>query len=207
VICLSSIENKNAKPEALAESGLKDENILQELLDGILSKKDTVRQNSFQALKLLSEKHPERLYGKWDSFADMLAKGNSFHKYIAIYIITNLTAADAENKFEKLFDTYFGLLGDESVIPAAHTAANAGKIALAKPALQTAVTDRLLDIDNVVQRHRDLVKAGAIDAFDAYFDKSSDKARIIEFVRAQLNCESPKTRKKAQEFLKKWSKE
>jgi hypothetical protein len=207
VICLSFIEDKNATPDALAESALNDEKVLQALLDGVLSKKDTVRQNSFQALKLISEKHPARLYGKWDFFANMLAKGNSFHKYIAIYIITNLTAADSENKFEKLFDTYFGLLGDESVIPAAHVAANAGKIALAKPALQTAITERLLDIDNVVQRHKDLVKASAMDAFDAYFDKSSDQARIIEFVRAQLNCESPKTRKKAKDFLKKWSKE
>jgi len=204
---MSSIENRNVKPEALAESALKDGKVLQALLDGVLSKMDAVRQNSFQALKLLSEKHPESLYGRWDFFADMLAKGNSFHKYIAIYIITNLTAADAENKFENLFDTYFELLGDESVIPAAHVAVNSGKIALAKPALQTDITNRLLDIDNVVQKHKALVKASAIEAFDAYFDHSSDKSRIIEFVRAQLNCESPKTRKKAKEFLKKWSEE
>ena len=31
-----------------------------------------------------------------------------------------------------------------------------------------------------------------------------DKQKIIEFVKHQLNCESPKTRKKAREFLKKW---
>lgn len=204
---MSFIEDKNAKPEAVAELALKDEKVLQELLDGVLSKKDTVRQNSFQALNFLSETHPEKLYGNWDFFADLISKGNAFHKYIAIYIIANLTAADAENKFEKLFDAYYGLLGDESVIPAAHVAVNSGKIALAKPALQAEITAKLLDIDNVVQRHRDLVKASAIEAFDAYFDKSTDKTRIIEFVKAQLNCESPKTRKKAKEFLKKWSKE
>jgi hypothetical protein len=102
------------------------------------------------------------------------AQGNSFHKYIAIHIIANLTKADAENKFEKLFDTYYGLLSDKSIIPAAHVAVNSGKIALAKPALQSKITSRLLDIDNVVQRHKDLVKAGAIDTFDAYFDKSND---------------------------------
>ncbi len=182
---------------------LKDEKVLQELLDGVLSKKDVVRQNSFQALNFLSENHPERLYGKWDFFANLIHKGNSFHKYIAIYIIANLTKADAENKFEKLFDAYYGLLGDKSVIPAAHVAVNSGKIALAKPGLQAEITNRLLDIDNTVQRHKDLVKASAIEAFEAYFEQSEDKARIIEFVKAQLNCESPKTRKKAKEFLKK----
>jgi hypothetical protein len=187
----------------VAEMALKDEKVLQELLDGVLSKKDAVRYGSFKALNVLSEKHPERLYGKWDFFVDLMRSDNTHRKYIAIYIIANLTKADAENKFEKLFDAYYGLLGDKSVIPAAHVAVNSGKIALAKPMLQAEITNRLLDIDNTVQRHKDLVKASAIEAFEAYFEQSEDKARIIEFVKAQLNCQSPKTRKKAKEFLKK----
>jgi hypothetical protein len=191
----------------VADMALKDEKVLQELLDGVLSKKDAVRYGSFKALNVLSEKHPERLYGKWDFFVDLMRSDNTRRKYIAIYIIANLTKADAENKFEKLFDTYYGLLGDKSVIPAAHVAVNSGKIALAKPGLQAEITNRLLDIDNTVQRHKDLVKASAIEAFEAYFEQSEDKARIIEFVKAQLNCESPKTRKKAKAFLKKRNKE
>jgi hypothetical protein len=202
---LSIFEKKNANPEALAQLALKDEKVLQEAFDGVLSKNDVVRQNSFQTLNFLSERHPESIYGKWDFFADLIRRGNSFHKYIAIWIIANLAKADPENKFETLFNDYYGLLGDKSVIPAAHVAAKSGKIALAKPALQTEITNRLLDIDNTVQKHKDLVKASAIEAFDAYFEKSKDQARIIEFVKAQLNCESPKTRKMAKEFLEKWS--
>jgi hypothetical protein len=204
---LSVFEKKGANPETLAQMALKDEKVLQEALDGILSKKDVVRQNSFQTLNFLSEKHPDRIYGKWDFFANLIHKGNAFHKYIAVWIIANLTKTDPENKFEKLFDAYYGLLGDKSVIPAGHVAAKSGIIALAKPELQAEITSRLLDIDNTVQRHKDLVKSGAIEAFDTYFEKSIDKARIIEFVKAQLNCESPKTRKMAKEFLEKWTKE
>jgi hypothetical protein len=204
---LSVFEKKDADPETLAQMALKDEKVLQEALNGVLSKKDVVRQNSFQALSFLSEKHPERLYGKWDFFANLIRKGNAFHKYIAIYIIANLTRVDAENKFEKLFEAYYGLLSDKSVIPPAHVAVNSGKIALAKPKLEAEITSRLLDIDKTVQRHKDLVKASAIEAFEAYFEKSKDQARIIEFVKAQLNCESPKTREKAKAFLKKWNKE
>jgi hypothetical protein len=206
VIWLSFIESKEAAAESAAEKALKDEKVLQELLEGVLSKNDATRQHSFQALNFLSEKHPERLYGKWDFFADLIREGNSFHKYIAIWIIANLTEADPENKFEKLFDDYYGLLGDKSVIPAAYVAAKSGKIALAKPELQSEITNRLLDIDATVQKHRDLVKASAIEAFEAYFEKSRDQTRIIEFVKAQLNCESPKTREKAKAFLKKWNK-
>jgi hypothetical protein len=183
---------------------LKDEKVLQELLDGVLSKKDAVRYNSFKALNFLSEKHPEKLYEKWDFFANLMRSDNTHHKYIAIYIIANLTKVDSENRFENLFNAYYDLLGDRSVIPAAHVAVNSGKIALAKPELQAEITNRLLDIDSTVQRHKDLVKASAIEAFDAYFKESEGKARIIEFVKAQLNCESPKTRKKAKAFLKKW---
>jgi hypothetical protein len=192
-------------PEAVAEMALKNEKVLQELLDGVLSKKDEIRYSSFKALNVLSEKHPERLYGKWDFFANLLCSDNTHHKYIAIYIIANLTKVDVENKFEKLFNAYYDLLGDKSIIPPAHVALNSGKIALAKPELQAEITSRLLAIDNTVQRHKDLVKASAIEAFDAYFEQSEDKARIIEFAKAQLNCESPKTRKKAKEFLKKWN--
>jgi hypothetical protein len=207
VIWLSFIGGKAFKPEAAAEMALKDEKVLQELLDGVLPKKDAVRYGSFKALNILSEKHPEKLYGKWDFFADLLRSDNTHHKYIAIYIIANLTRADAENKFEKLSEAYYGLLGDKSVIPAAHVAVNSGKIALAKPKLQAEITSRLLDIDKTVQRHKGLVKASAIEAFDAYFEKSKDQARIIEFVKAQLNCESPETWDKAKAFLRKRNKE
>jgi hypothetical protein len=207
VIWLSFIEDKNVTPEAAAKVALTDDEILKELLNGVLSNKDAVRYGSFKALNVLSETHPARLYSKWNFFADMLCNANTPQKYIVIYIIANLTKADPQNKFEKIFDAYYGLLGDKSVIPPAHVALNSGKIALAKPHLQAEITNRLLDIDNVVQRHKDLVKASAIEAFDAYFEQSKDQQRISEFVKAQLNCESPKTRKMAKAFLKKWRRE
>jgi hypothetical protein len=203
---LSIFEKKGAKPEALAQLALQDENLLQEAFNGVLSKNDVVRQNSFQTLNFLSENNPESVYDKWDFFVNLIRRGNSFHKYIAIWIIANLTKADHENKFEKLFNDYYGLLGDKSVIPAGHVAAKSGIIALAKPQLQTEITKRLLDIDNTAKRHKDLIKSGAIEAFDVYFEKSKDQARIIDFVKTQLNCESPKTRKLAKAFLEKWSK-
>ena len=59
----------------------------------------------------------------------------------------------------------------------------------------------------MVQRHRDLVKASAIEAFNVYFEESEDQERIIDFAKAQLQCESPKTRKMAKTFLNRWSKE
>jgi len=128
-------EKACVNPEVLAQMALEDEEILQEALDGVLSKKDVVRKNSFQMLNVLSMQYPDKIYDRWDFFADLIHEGNSFHKYIAIWIIANLTKADPENKFEKLFNDFCRLLGDKSVIPAGHVATKSGIIALAKPSL------------------------------------------------------------------------
>jgi hypothetical protein len=55
-------------------------------------------------------------------------------------------------------------------------------------------------------QRRDLVKGDIIKAFDEYFEGAEDKRKIVEFVKEQLKCDSPKTRKIAAEFLEKWEK-
>jgi hypothetical protein len=92
------------------------------------------------------------------------------------------------------------------MIPAVWIAANSGKIAKAKPELQTRITNMLMTIDRT--RHhperRDLIKGSAIESFDEYFEEAKNQKEILEFAKKQLNCKSPKTVKIAQEFVKKW---
>ena len=202
----SELPEKESDVESKAHKALTDKEALTELLAGILSKKDEIRSPSFKALLCISEEHPELLYPHWDYFAALLESKNTFLKYQAIYLIASLTKADTANKFERLFDTYYGLLGDKSIIPASHAALNSGKIARAKPELQTRITDRLLRIDETHHEpdRKDLIKSYVIEALDEYFEVAEDKEMILEFVRKQLESGSPKTRKKAKEFLKKW---
>lgn len=182
---------------------MKAEKSLPELLESLKSKDDIERSGSFEVLLSLSEEDPAALYPHWDFLAEMLDSDNAYHKLIAVRLIANLTRVDTEGRFEEIFDKYYGLLND-SVIIAGHITANSGKIARAKPALQAEITGRLLDIDKTTQKHKDLVKAGAIASFGEYFAEAKDKEKIMAFVRQQLNGESPKTRKIAREFLKKW---
>jgi hypothetical protein len=202
---MSSDLRKNISVESVAKRALKDKEVLSEVLEGLTSKKETIRFNSFKILLLISENHPKVLYPKWDFFAELLSSDNTYHKYVAIYIIANLTRADTKNKFEKIFAKYYNLLNDKSVIPAAHVAGNSGKIAKAKPKLQTNVTNKLLGIDKTYHdpERRDLIKGYVIESFSEYFDEAKNKKRIIEFVEKQLNSKSPRTKKKAKEFLKK----
>ena len=170
---LSDLSKKNISVESVATRALKDKEVLSEVLEGLTSKKETIRFNSFKILLLISENHPKVLYPKWDFFAELLSSDNTYHKYVAIYIIANLTRADTKNKFEKIFAKYYNLLNDKSVIPAAHVAGNSGKIAKAKPKLQTNVTNKLLGIDKTYHdpERRDLIKGYVIESFSEYFDE------------------------------------
>ncbi len=171
----------------------------------VLSKKEAIRHNAFKALLSISEEHPEVLYPKWDFFADLIGSDNTSFKYIAIYIIANLTKVDVENRFEKIFEKYYSLLDDESIIPAAHVAGNSGKIARAKPGLQSKITDKLLGIDKThhAPGRKELIKGYAIEAFGEYFAEAKDKEKILEFVEKQQKSKSPRTKKAAQKFLEK----
>jgi len=194
----------NAK--ALAKKAIKEKQELDELLQGILSKEDKTRYTSFRALMFIAEEHPELLYAHWDYFATLIDKENTHSKYIGIYLLAVLTVVDKDNKFEQIFGRYYGLLNDKSIIPSAHVARNSGRIAKAKPKLEPKITDSLVNIDRTHHKpgHRELIKSHAIEAFNEYFEQATDKTKILEFVNRQLESKSPKTKKKAKEFLKKW---
>jgi hypothetical protein len=203
---LTELNRKSINVKKVAKKALDDKAILAELLEGVLSKKEKIRFNCFKVLLLISEDHPKVLYPQWDFFADLLINPNTYFKYIAIYIIANLTMDDPKNRFEKIFNKYYNLLDDESVIPPAHVAANSPKIAVAKPHLQNKITNKLLNIDKTHHKpeRKDLIKSYVIEACGELIEGARNKKKMLQFVREQLEAKSPRTKKKAKEFLKKW---
>jgi len=199
-----NLDKKDIDIKAIAKKALKDDKLLAELLDNLWTKKETIRYNSHKVLLQISEEQPKLLYGHWEYFARFLDSDNTYHKLSAIILLANLTKVDRNNKFEKIFNKFYGLLNDKSFITAAYVCSASGKIALAKPKLQTKITNRLLSIDKThhEQERKDLVKTFIFEAFEAYYDQIRGKKKIVEFVEKQINCASPKTRKAAQEFLK-----
>ncbi len=188
----------------LSKKGIDTEK-LSEALEGVLSKKDEIRSNSFKILTHVSEEQPKVLYPKWDYLAGLLDSDNHYQRYISISILANLAVVDTKNKFEKIFDKYFSNIEGDRTMVAGQAALNSGKIAKVKPNLQTKITNRLLNIDKTHRgKQIDLIKAYVIEAFNEYFEESSDKKKILGFVKAQLESKSPKTKKLANDFLKKW---
>jgi hypothetical protein len=198
-------------PELMAHHALHHEHALQELLEGISPKtqKSVIRESSSKAVLYLSEQHPEVLLPHWAYFVKLLKSDNGFSKYVAIHAIANLVTAGDEGRFEKTFNTFYKLLDDESVMVASHVAGVSGQIARAKPQLHGKITQRLLAIG---QTHfppdrQALVISYAIQSFDQYFADTTahDQNRVLAFVQQQIDCASPKTRKLAKDFVKKWT--
>jgi hypothetical protein len=188
--------------EAL-QLAMSDEGVLKEILTGVVSKDEAFRYNCFKMLRQISEDHPLILYPEWDYFIALLDSSNAYHRSIAVQILANLTPVDAQRRFEAVFDRYFDLLDDEKIIVTRYLVQSAGTIARAKPSLQARIVERLLDIDKTNHKHKDLIKADAIQSFEAFFQDYPDKERILGFVEQQLECSSPKARKAAKVFLDK----
>jgi peptidyl-tRNA hydrolase len=199
---LYDLDKKDVDIEALAQKALPDKNLLQELLDGVLSKDHIIRSNCFRVLTLLSEDHGEFLYPKWEYFQEMLTSSNSYHKNIAINLLANLTTVDVDNKFEAIFEDYYGILAGDKAMNACHVALNSSKIALNKPELKSEIINKLLSVDDIHQgKQKELIKAYVIETLLNIYPEAEDKQRIENFVKSQLDSKSPKTRNMAQCFL------
>jgi hypothetical protein len=191
----------------LVRKAIKDKELLPELLREILSKEDKTRYTSFRALMNICQEQPDLLYPHWDHFVELLDREDIHSKYIGSYLVGSLTAVDTDKKFEEIFDKYYTLLDDKSIIPAAHVARNSGKIVRAKPQLEPKITERLLNIDATRHEpgHKELIKSEAIVAFNEYFELAKYKERIVGFVKQQTKSQSPKARKNAKKFLETWA--
>jgi len=203
---LPDLNKKEVDLACLARQASDNQEFLSELVAGLSDRQERVGYNCLKALMLVAEERPELLYPHWDVFVDLLRSHNTYLKLRGANLIAAVVGVDTDNRFERIFDEYYDLLDGRSVIAAAYIAGNSGKIATAHPELQSRITDRLFSID---QTHhppdrKDLIKGHAVEALGEYFQESDDKVAILEFVRGELEGKSPRTRKKAKEFLERW---
>jgi hypothetical protein len=203
---LSSLSNKDLNIDRMANDAIINKELFKAVLKKLVDKNDTIRYNAFKIINSICETDPVLVYDNWDYFVSLLSSKNTYHLSIAIQIIANLTKVDAENKFEIIFDEFFDLFNDTSVIIANKLAENAGMIAHNKPDLQERITKILLNIDNIQQRddRKSLIKGYAISSFEKYFEVYSEKGQIIKFTQELTNSDSPSTKKKARAFLEKF---
>lgn len=202
---ISGLQSKDINPKDYAEKLIYNSDLISLYLDGLLSKNETYRYNCFKVLNLVSEKKPELLYPHWNFFVNHLNSVNNYHKMSAVIIIANITAVDKKQRFENIFDDFFGNLKSKKTIVTIYIVKSSSKIINYKPNLEKKITDLLINIENIhTGKQIELVKSAVIESFSEIFNKSSKKDEIFSFVRNQFDSTSPKTKKAAKEFLNKW---
>lgn len=199
-------KTKASAADSVVKRAARDKRLLAEVIAGITSDKPQVKYQSGKILTILSQENPETLYPKWNHFVGLLSVENTFMKSSGIRILSNLTRVDTKSKFDKIFNRFYALLNDDSMVTAANLVDHSGMIVKAKPKLQDKITSRLLGIDKTDHGSecKNIIKGKVIQAFGEYFEEAKNKKKIVEFVRRQLRNRRPATRKKAQRFLEKW---
>lgn len=185
----------------------KDKRLLSEVMQGIVSKDESIRYPNAIALETLSKTNPLLIYPEWNYFVDLLKSKNAFHRSIAVKTISSLTVVDELHKFEQIYEEFFALLDDSKVMVSRALVLNSGTIINSKPVLESKITELLLNIDEThhPSSRKDLIKGDIIEILYDFFEEIPDKTRIMEFVKKQLKSSSPSTVKKAKKFLSEYS--
>jgi hypothetical protein len=184
-------------------------NIRDEIVNQMLTNPDImVYYHCYYVVSKGSEKNPEIYYSYWNEIAGLLNHKNSYHRDIGLEIIANLTAADKKNQFSDIENDYFACINDVKFSTGQCCVKNCKKIYRYKTEQRGKIISLLLDIDNLCdypEKQLGLLKFEIIELFDEIYDSAIEKDRINQFVRVQLRSPSPKTRKKAREFISKFN--
>jgi hypothetical protein len=199
-----SLHEEQPDIEALAGVVAGNDEAIKLVIDGLTFVVDTYRYNCNRLIVAVAASYPKLVYPYWQSLAGLLESSNTYHRCSAINVLPHLIPADGGGKFYQMFDRYFGLLDDESVIPPCYIARSCPTIASHLPEALQRIVDKLLTIDATHHEsgRKDLIKADIILALEQLYDRVDNKSEVLRFVKNQLGCSSPKTRKAAEAFLK-----
>jgi hypothetical protein len=207
---LRKLADKSLTKEQLRQKVKQDFSLLLTLINGASSPKATVRYGCAKILMDLSAEYPDKLYPHMDAFVALLDSKYRILTWNAMAILANLSGVDKEKKFDAIFDKYYGFLNDEYLVTVANVVGNSGKIALAKPYLIPKITEKLLTVEHIaVTPHltgecKRVIAEQVVEAFDLFFDKVTQKAKVFSFVERQLDSSRKTLKIKAESFLKKW---
>jgi hypothetical protein len=205
-----ALVNKSFTKEELFNRIKQDVSLIPFLLEGVHSSKAAVRYGCAKVLMDLSEANPEKLYSYLDSFIELLDSEYRILTWNALAIIANLTAVDADKKFDAIFDRYYSFLDNNYMVTVANVVGNSGKIAQAKPYLIPKITNELLKVENIsttphlTEECRRVIVQKTVQTLDSFFNQVEQKDRVFSFVRACLDSPRESLRNAAESFLKKW---
>jgi hypothetical protein len=178
--------------------------------DELMSKDPKVKYSRAKQLQAIARENPAELYPHLEFFVKLMDNENRILKWTAIDIIGALARVDNARTIDKLMSRLFGLLSAGNLITANHAIAALADIALAKPEHQAEITDELLKVEHYdydTDECQNIAIGKVILAISRYFDRLDDKEAVIEFARRQTENTRNATRKKAEQFLRKYARQ
>lgn len=205
---IRDIAHKNFDKFKYVEQIQYDEELRDLIIDKIISDKNImVYYHCYEIVSEASLLKPELFYKYWDIFRNLLRHENSYHRDIGLTIIANLSRSDEKNLIIEVIDEYLGHARDEKFMTSKCCIKNSSKILLNKPELMEKIIISFINLaDNCDYplKQKELLISDIIEAFDAIYVKYDNKVELMNFVRDKTTSGSPKTRKKAKEFIHKY---
>ena len=208
---LQRLQDKTLSKGQLLEQLRKDSGLIQGVLLGLESQKPSVRYGCGKVLMDYSEEQPEKLYPYMDVFVRLLDSTHRILVWNGMAIIANLTRVDADGKFDRIFEKFYGFLGDEYMVTVASVVGHSAKIAQAKPYLVDEIVNRLLSVENIpttphlTEECRRVIIEKTISSLDAFFDKVTQKEAVLTFVGRYTSSPRRTLRSEAETFVRKWT--
>jgi hypothetical protein len=144
-----------------------------------------------------------------DKFIELLDSKHRILTWNALAIIANLTAVDADGKFDALFERYYGFLGSEYMVTVANVVTNSAKIASNKPYLSDKIAAELLKVENLqttphlTEECKLVIAEKAIQTFNTLIRHTKNKKALINFAKKHLSSSRANLKNEAQNFLNK----
>jgi hypothetical protein len=205
---IHDIADKNFDKSKYIEQIQYDEELRDLIIDQMLSDKNImVYYHCYEIVSEASLLKPELFYKHWDVFRNLLHHENSYHRDIGLTVIANLSKSDEKNLIFEVIDEYLEHAHDEKFMTSRCCVKNSSKIMLNKPEVMKKIIVYLINLENNCNyplKQKELLISDIIGAFDAIYEKYDNKAELMSFVRDKTTSGSPKTRKKAKEFVLKY---
>jgi len=204
---IGQIATKGSDKEAIAEEIAGDPAQIEEVIEGLNSKKASIKFGCGKVLRILSEKNPKALYPHIGTFIKLLDSDNNIMKWEGIHVIGNLARVDKDKKIDVILNKYLKPIDGPVMITAANVIGGAARIAAAKPYLAERIAKALLKVEHAeyaTDECRNVALGHTLDAFELFFDEIKSKQPIIDLVTRQLHNTRNSVRKRAELLLKKW---
>ena len=177
-------------------------------LTDLFSEDPKIKYTCSKNLLALAKENPAELYPDLEFFVKLLDNENRILKWTAIDVIGSLARADKARAIDKLMGRIIRLLNTGNMITANHAIVALTDIALARPEYQATVTDELLKVEHYnyeTDECRNIAIGKVILAISTYFASLEDKEATLKFVKRQTGNTRNATRKKAEQFLKRYN--